>query len=260
MRSWSSVLWLALLLGACDRPGNGEVVRSAPPVVSSSGSGGAGTEDARSPSTPGAVATVPGAAGPDRRAAAPVVLFLGTSLTEGYGLGDPAQAFPALIQERIEGAGLPFRVMNAGVAGETSAGGLARLDWILRQEPRILVVELGANDGLRGLPVDALEENLRAVIRRSRDRVPAIQVVLLEMEAPPNLGPAYTAAFRQVYGSLSRTEGVTLVPFFLEGIAGVRALNQADGIHPTSEGHRRMAERVWTALEPLLRQAMGSDA
>lgn len=217
-------------------------------------------EDDRPSPIPSAGATGIAAVGPHPGAAAPVVLFLGTSLTEGYGLPDPADAYPALIQERIDSAGLPFRVVNAGVAGETSAGGLARLDWVLRQRPGILVVELGANDGLRGLPVSALEENLRAVIRRSRERVPGIEVILLEMEAPPNLGQSYTEAFRQVYASVSRTEGVTLVPFFLDGIAGVRSMNQADGIHPTSEGHSRMADRVWDALEPVLRRVMDADA
>jgi acyl-CoA thioesterase I len=250
MRRWSSVLWLALILGACDRPGNGEVVRSAPSEVSS-----------RAPTLPPVEAAAsPAIASSDRGSDDAVILFLGTSLTEGYGLPDPAEAYPGLIQEQIERTNLPFRVVNAGVAGETSAGGLARLAWVLRQKPRILVVELGANDGLRGLPVEAMEENLRAVVRESRERVPGIEVVLLEMEAPPNLGPAYTRAFREVYRSVSRAEGTALVPFFLDGIAGVRHMNQADGIHPTSEGHARMADRVWDTLEPLLTRLAGGDA
>lgn len=235
MRRWSSILLWIIVFGACDRPGSGEVVRSAPREVS--------PPPSSAPETGTPAGSTAGAA----------ILFLGTSLTEGYGLSDPQDAYPALVGEQIRAAGLPFRVVNGGVAGETSAGGLARLDWVLRARPRVLVIELGANDGLRGLPVDALETNLRQVIRHAREQLPDIQVVLLAMEAPPNLGPAYTVAFREVYTGLADSEDVTLVPFFLDGIAGVRPLNQADGIHPTSEGHALMADRVWSTLEPLLR-------
>lgn len=259
-------MWVVLLLGACDRPGNGEVVRSAPAEVSS-GTATASAGGVEAPPAGGPAGAA--AARPTEEPAPPpsgtgssgqVVLFLGTSLTEGYGLPDPGEAYPARVGDRIRAAGLPFRVVNAGVAGETSAGGLARLDWVLRQEPRVLVVELGANDGLRGLPVEALEENLRRTVRRAREQVPGIEIVLLEMEAPPNLGATYTEAFRETFATVARTEGATLVPFFLEGVAGVPELNQADGIHPTAEGHARMADRVWNVLEPLLRRAVEEAA
>lgn len=182
------------------------------------------------------------------------MLILGTSLTEGLGLADPSQAWPGRLQERIDAAGLPYRVGNAGVSGDTSAGGRARLAWVLRQSPRILVVELGANDGLRGLPVSALEENLRGIVREARATVPGIEVVLVGMEAPRNLGEDYTDAFRNVYLRVAREEGTPLIPFILEGVAGVPELNQADGIHPTAEGHARMADIAWASLEPILRR------
>lgn len=186
-----------------------------------------------------------------------MVLFLGTSLTEGLGLAPDEPAYPERIQRRIDGEGLPFRVVNAGVSGDTSAGGLARLDWVLRSPVDVLVVELGANDGLRGLPVPALEENLRAVVRRARDANPEISVVLLAMEAPPNLGPQYVDRFRETFSRVAAEEDARLVPFFLDGIAGIAEMNQADGIHPTAQGHELMAERVWTVLEPVLRSAVG---
>lgn len=183
-----------------------------------------------------------------------MVLFLGTSLTEGLGLPPEEPAYPEYIQQRIEAEGLPFRVMNAGVSGDTSAGGLARLDWVLRSPVDVLVVELGANDGLRGLPVPALEENLRSVVRTARESNPDMAVVLLAMEAPPNLGADYVDAFRSAFSRVASEEDVFLVPFFLDGIAGVASMNQSDGIHPTGEGHALMAERVWTVLEPVLRR------
>ena len=182
-----------------------------------------------------------------------LVVFLGTSLTEGYGLPGEELAFPALIQRRINAEALPFRVVNAGVAGDTSAGGLARLNWVLRGPADALVVELGANDGLRGLPVSALGENLRSVVRQARELHPGIAIVLVAMEAPPNLGSNYVRGFRDTYTEVAREEGAALVPFFLDGIAGVPEMNLPDGIHPTAEGHARMADRVWETLGPLLR-------
>lgn len=181
----------------------------------------------------------------------PVVLFLGTSLTAGYGL--PAEeAFPALIGERIERAGLGYRVVNAGVSGDTSAGGLRRIDWLLRLPVAVLVLELGANDMLRGLDVGALRDNLAAILARTRDAYPQARFVLAGMRAAPNLGVRYARAFEAVYPELAARFGAALVPFLLDGVAGSPALNQADGIHPTAEGHRRIAETVWTQLEPLL--------
>lgn len=184
--------------------------------------------------------------------AAAVVLFLGTSLTAGYGLGAEF-AYPAVIQAKIDTAGLPFRVVNAGLSGETSAGGLSRLEWSLQEPVSVLVVELGANDGLRGLSVDAMRRNLETIIRRTRERYPDAGIVIAGMEAPPNMGPEYTASFREVYPELARDHGAALVPFLLEGVAGDPALNQDDRIHPTAEGQRRVADNVWRALEPLLR-------
>lgn len=184
-----------------------------------------------------------------------VVLFLGTSLTEGYGLGNAREhAFPARVRTRIDRAGLPFRVVNAGVGGDTSAGGLRRLEWLLRTPVRVLVIELGANDGLRGLDVDALRDNLLAVIGRTRARYAEVEILLAGMQAPPNLGERYTASFSAVFPEVAREADVTLIPFLLEGVGGVRELNQADGIHPSVEGHEIIAETVWASLEPVLRR------
>lgn len=182
-----------------------------------------------------------------------VVLFLGTSLTAGYGVGESA-AFPALIQTKLDSAGLPYRVVNAGISGETSAGGLRRLDWSLQEPIAVLVLELGANDGLRGVPVDQLRANLEAIIRRTRERYPGAAIVIAGMEAPPNRGDAYTARFRRVYRDLARDHDAALVPFLLEGVAGNPSLNLEDGIHPTAAGHEVMAENIWIVLEGVLRE------
>lgn len=188
--------------------------------------------------------------------AGPRVVFLGTSLTAGLGLDDPeAIGYVGRLDRIADSVGLPFEAVNAGVSGETSAGGLRRLDWVLREPLDILVIELGANDGLRGQDVDALTANLSEIIDRTRTRHPGAQIVLAGMEAPPNLGETYTSAFRRVFGDVARVEGVVLIPFLLDGVAGVTELNQADRIHPTAEGHRRVAENVWPYLEPLLRDA-----
>ena len=182
---------------------------------------------------------------------APVLLFLGTSLTAGHGV-DPSQAYPALISARLEAAGLRYRVVNAGVSGETSAGARRRLDWLLRQRVAVLVVETGANDGLRAQEPGATRENIQAIFDRARRQVPPPKLVLAGMRALPNYGRDYSARFRAVYPELARANGVLLIPFLLEGVAGVPRLNQDDGIHPTSEGHRIIAETVWKALRPLL--------
>jgi acyl-CoA thioesterase I len=180
---------------------------------------------------------------------APRIVFLGDSLTAGYGL-DKEDAVPALIQKRLQDAGYPYEVVNAGVSGDTSAGGLSRLDWSLAGDVKILVVELGGNDGLRGLPVAELKRNLTEIITRAQAK--GIKVVLTGMEAPPNFGPAYTTEFRDVYRELSRAHDVTFVPFYLEGVAGIPSLNIADGIHPNAEGSRIVEKTIWSALEPLL--------
>jgi acyl-CoA thioesterase-1 len=183
----------------------------------------------------------------------PVVVFLGTSLTAGLGLARPEDTYVARLAELADSAGLPFEAVNAGVSGDTSAGGLRRLDWVLREPVDVLVVELGANDGLRGQDPEATAENLRAILDRTRARYPEAELILAGMEAPPNLGPDYTARFRAVFPAVVAQEGGSLVPFLLEGVAGVPALNQDDGIHPTAEGHRMMAQTVWPVLEPILR-------
>lgn len=194
------------------------------------------------------VSVAPPAAGPP---AAPAVVFLGTSLTAGYGLPED-EAYPALVQAKIDAAGLAYRVVNAGVSGETSAGGLRRLDWLLRQPVAVLVVELGANDGLRGQDVDAMRGNLQAIIDQARAAHPGIRIAIAGMESPPNMGRAYTAAFRRVFPELAEANDATLIPFLLEGVAAVPELNQTDGIHPTAEGQRMVAENVWRYLAPLL--------
>jgi acyl-CoA thioesterase-1 len=180
----------------------------------------------------------------------PAVAFLGTSLTAGLGL-DPAQAYPALIQQKLDSAGLPFRVINAGESGSTSAGGLRRLDWLLQQPVRILVIELGANDALRGQDLEATRRNLQAIVDRARAAYPDIEIVIAGMQAPPNLGEEYTRRFRDLFPELARRNRAELIPFLLEGVAAVPRLNQADGIHPTAEGQRLVAENVWRVLRPI---------
>jgi acyl-CoA thioesterase-1 len=180
-----------------------------------------------------------------------VIVFLGTSLTAGYGL--PAdQAYPALIQQRIRNAGLDYRIVNAGVSGDTSAGGLRRLDWLLRLPVSVLVLELGSNEMLRGLDIDALRKNLDAILSRTRDAHPGVRFVVAGMRAAPNLGPAYVSSFEAVYPALAADFDATLIPFLLEGVAGDPALNLADGIHPNVEGHRKIAASIWPVIEPVL--------
>jgi acyl-CoA thioesterase I len=180
------------------------------------------------------------------------IVFLGTSLTAGLGL-DPDQAFPALIQRKLDAEGLRFEAVNAGVSGETSAGARRRIDWLLRQPVAVIVIETGANDGLRGLEVDSLRSNIQAIIDQARRRSPKPAIVLLGMRAPPNLGAGYSRGFARLYTEVAKENNVPLVPFLLEGVAGRPSLNQADMIHPTADGQRRMAETVWAVLEPLLR-------
>ena len=184
------------------------------------------------------------------------VVFLGTSLTAGLGL-DPAEAYPALLQRKIDSAGLPFAVVNAGVSGETSAGARRRIDWLMREPAAVLVIETGANDALRGLDVDSLVANIQAIIDRARQQVPPPEIVLVGMRSPPNLGAAYVRRFDAAYATLARRNGVALVPFLLEGVAGVDSLNQADAIHPTAAGQRKLAETVWPAVERAVERADG---
>lgn len=179
------------------------------------------------------------------------VLFLGDSLCAGYGL-DPALAFPALIQQKIRQRGWNFEVLNAGLSGETSSGGLRRVNWLMRRRYDVLVLELGANDGLRGVPLEYTERNLRGIIDRARKRSPNIRVVIAGMMVPPNMGPVYSNQFQSLFPRLAKESNALLVPFLLEGVAGNPELNLADGIHPNAEGHKIVARNVWVVLEPLL--------
>jgi acyl-CoA thioesterase-1 len=225
---------LALLLGGCSStPTDAPPAASAPAVE---------TASTASASTPTAVA-VPPAEG------LPRIVFLGDSLTAGLGL-QPAESIPSLIQARLNQEGYRYEVINAGVSGDTSAGGLRRLDWSLQGPVHLLVLELGANDGLRGLPVSQMKANLEAIITTARRR--DITVLLTGMEAPPNYGAAYTTEFREVFRELARDQHVPFVPFFLEGVAGDAALNQRDGIHPNADGARIVEQKLWAAIEPLL--------
>lgn len=181
----------------------------------------------------------------------PRVVFLGDSLTAGYGLAKE-QSVPSLIQKRLEEAGYNYEVVNHGVSGDTSAGGVSRLEWALSGDVRVLVLELGGNDGLRGIPVESMKANLDAIIAGAKSR--GVGVLLTGMEAPPNHGPVYTAQFRQAFQDLAREHDVAFVPFYLEGVAGNPALNLADGIHPNVEGTAIVERTVWHALEPLLRE------
>lgn len=204
-------------------------------------------------SEPGRARAAAGAAVARPSDSRPAIVFLGTSLTAGLGL-DPAEAYPALIQQRLDSARLRYRVVNAGVSGETSAGALARVGWILRQPVAVLVIETGANDGLRAQDADSLRAHLEAIVARARAHRPPPRLLLLGMQAPPNFGRAYAAKFRAVYPAVAKEAGIPLVPFLLAGVAGVDSLNQADGIHPTAAGERILAANVWRVLGPMLEQ------
>jgi acyl-CoA thioesterase-1 len=182
-------------------------------------------------------------------AAERVIVVLGDSLTAGLGVARE-EAYPALLEARLRREGYDYRVVNAGVSGDTSAGGLRRVDWVLRARPDIVIVALGANDGLRGLPVDALRANLERIVRRVR--AAGARVLLAGMRVPPNYGDEYARDFAAVFPEVARRTGVPLAPFLLDGVAGEARLNQADGIHPTAEGQRLIASRLWSHLRPLL--------
>ena len=199
---------------------------------------------------------------PAAAAAAPArakrtILFVGTSLTAGLGL-DLDSAYPARIQRRLDSLGESYDVINAGVSGETSAGTLRRIDWLMRQPVDIVVLETGANDGLRALPVDSLRANLVAIIDSVRKAHPAATIVLAGMEAPPNLGPVYTRAFHAVFPAIAQEYHLPFIPFLLAGVGGVDSLNQGDGIHPNDRGERIVEENVWRVLAPLVKQGSGA--
>ncbi len=233
----------ALLAGACGAPPDG--VGGAAPAPRAD----------RPAATPAPAAPAADAAAPAPATARPRLVVLGDSIAAGYGLRRE-ESFPARLQERIDREGLGFEVVNAGVSGDTSAGGLRRLDWALDGDVRVLVVELGGNDGLRGLPPEELKKNLTAIVHAARER--HLAVLLCGMEAPPNAGAAYATAFREAFSSVAREEGVPFVRFVLDNVAGVDGLNQADGIHPNARGARLVADTVWPALQPLLEAAARS--
>jgi acyl-CoA thioesterase-1 len=179
------------------------------------------------------------------------IIFFGNSLTAGYGV-DADQAFPARIQQKIDSLKLPYHIQNAGNSGETTAGGLQRIDWILKQKPDIFILELGGNDGLRGLPVTQMEQNLQQIINKVKTANPNVHILLAGMQMLPNLGKDYVNSFNNTYPALARKNGITLIPFLLDGVGGEPHLNQPDGIHPNPEGHAKVAETVWKYLQPLL--------
>ncbi len=222
---------------------------------------GCGGTDAPVPASP------PSASSPSPEAAAPqasgdtlTVVFFGDSLTAGYGLSNPNDdAYPALLAEKMAASGEPARVINAGLSGETSAGGLRRVDWVLsRNTPDVFMLALGANDMLRGQPPEATEKNLRATLDKVREIAPDARLVVAGLEALPNLGAAYGDAYRQVFRDVASDYDAALVPFLLDGVAGIRDLNQADGVHPTARGHQIMAETVWKTLAPVVTAAQAS--
>lgn len=186
-------------------------------------------------------------------AAAPTIVFLGDSLTAGFGLSE-SEALPAVIQRRVDNEHLPYHVVNAGRSGDTTAGGLARIDWYFKDslDLKALVIGLGSNDAMRGLPLETMEANLRQMIRRARERKPGAKIFLWELKTFPNLGQEYAGAYAAVFPRVAQSEGVTLIPFPLEAVAAHPELNQSDGVHPNAEGTERVAERVWTVLRPSL--------
>ena len=180
------------------------------------------------------------------------ILFFGDSLTAGYGLDDVSDAFPGVVQAKIDSAKLPYIIVNGGLSGETSAGGLGRVDWLLKQPVDIFVLELGANDGLRGLPVSSTESNLQAIVDKVKAKYPKAKLVLTGMMIPPNMGATYANDFKNLFPKLATKNNMTLVPFLLQGVAGIRKLNQGDGIHPTAEGAKIVGNNVWVVLKGLL--------
>ena len=229
MRWYSIFLPLLLLLAAC-------------------GSNTEQKQDVQQQSNKTAVST-----SKDEQQKTKTILFFGNSLTAGYGL-EPSQAFPALIQERIDSLGLNYRVINSGLSGETSAGGKSRITWVLREKVDVFVLELGANDGLRGIELESTRQNLQAIIDTVKTKNPEAKIVIAGMQIPPNMGQEYTAKFRMIFQDLAQKNNTALIPFLLEGVGGIRELNLPDGIHPTPEGHKIVAENVWKTLEPVLQE------
>ena len=225
MRMIAASLLIALASGACTG-GEGQGARGDRPVSQASSQ-------------------------PPAPAAGNTILFIGTSLTAGLGV-EPDQAWPALIQRKVDSAGLDYRVVNAGVSGETSAGALRRLDWLLRSPAAVVVIETGANDGLRGQDPDSIKANIQQIIDGIKQRQPQARILLVGMNTMRNLGREYVGRFEAIYPELARTNNISLVPSLLAGVGGIDSLNQPDGIHPTPAGHAIMAATVWRVLQPLL--------
>jgi acyl-CoA thioesterase-1 len=176
------------------------------------------------------------------------ILFFGNSLTAGYGL-EPEESFPSLIQEKIDSLNLPYTVINAGLSGETSAGGKARISWLLKQQVDIFVLELGANDGLRGIPVAETKRNLQSIVDQVKAKYPNVKMLMAGMEVPPNMGKMYVSDFRQIFKDIAEKNNMALIPFLLDKVGGIAELNQADGVHPTAKGQKILAENVWKILK-----------
>ncbi|REG86223.1 arylesterase [Winogradskyella sediminis] len=184
---------------------------------------------------------------------AKTILCFGDSITAGYGLDDTEDAFPGVLQRKIDSLDLNYTVVNSGLSGETTAGGKGRIDWILNQEIDIFILELGANDGLRGVPLSETRANLQAIIDTVRSKMPETTIILAGMELPPNMGEDYTSEFREIFADLAQKNNLEFIPFILKDVGGIKELNQNDGIHPTVEGHKILAHTVWEVLEPLLK-------
>lgn len=181
------------------------------------------------------------------------ILFFGDSITAGYGLDDSANAFPGLIQEKIDSLNLNYTVINSGLSGETTAGGKSRIDWILNQDIDIFLLELGANDGLRGVPLSETRANLQAIINTVQEKSPDTKIILAGMQLPPNMGQDYTTEFKELFIEIAATNDLVFIPFILKDVGGIAALNQNDGIHPTEEGHHIIAQTVWEVLESMIK-------
>jgi acyl-CoA thioesterase-1 len=180
------------------------------------------------------------------------IVFFGDSLSAGYGLDEPTLAFPGLIQRKLDSLKMDYQVVNAGVSGETSSGGVGRIEWILNQPVDVFILELGANDGLRGIPVETTAKNLQTIMDSVKSKNPSVKIILAGMQVPPNMGAKYANAFKAIFPTLAENNKVALIPFLLEGVGGEPALNQADGIHPNEEGHRKVAEVVWQTVGGIL--------
>ncbi|WP_080054516.1 arylesterase [Spirosoma aerolatum] len=210
-----------------------------------------GSSDTKTTSDSGNSTSKTSAASPMAPAKKQIVLFYGNSLTAGYGV-EPSQAFPALVGKKIDSLGLNYTVVNAGLSGETTAGGKSRISWVMRQPVAVFVLELGGNDGLRGLPLTATRQNLQAIMDTVRKKSPEATIVLAGMQIPPNMGTTYTKEFRGLFNELAVKNKAVLIPFLLEGVGGIPKLNQPDGIHPTPDGHKLVANTVWKVLKPVL--------